>query len=159
MLIFFLFFSFFPLILGFQPNNSSLIGDSFGDLSLKKSQETTYMMISAIEQVMRGRAGGEACSCQPLFSPSFTVGLGEVRPERVLCPFTISKTRIRVAAFTPPCPLSQYFCLLCFFSYLFTAGENDSLGDTKLFSVKHRKLYQLPALKHEVILTFNLKNL
>ena len=88
MLIFFLFFSFFPLILGFQPTNSSLVGDSFGDLSLEKSQETTYTMISTTEQVMRGRAGGEACSCQPLFSPSFTVGLGEVRLERVLCPVT-----------------------------------------------------------------------
>ena len=39
MLIFFLFFSFFPLILGFQPSNSSLIGDSFGDLSFRRARK------------------------------------------------------------------------------------------------------------------------
>lgn len=36
LMIFFLFFSFFPLILGFQPSNSSLIGDSLGTSLLEE---------------------------------------------------------------------------------------------------------------------------
>lgn len=67
MLIFFLSFL-FPLILGFQPSNSSLIGDSFGDLSLEEPGNHLHNDFSATEQVMRGR-GGEARSCQPPFSP------------------------------------------------------------------------------------------
>lgn len=121
MLIFFLFFSFFPLILGFQPNNSSLFGDSFGDLSLEKNQETTYTMISATEQVMRGRAGGEARSCQPPLLPVFHSWSGRGKTRKSSVPIYLHKNKNKGGSLHPSLsPFSVFLSFVLFQLFVYS---------------------------------------